>query len=925
MGEYYSTAADAQYLTIRKRTYNAAPSIGMYDVTGQDFNLLQDRFFQFRFRYVYDNYQIGDCTPISDISVPNASLTKNNGVHVTVNTGHKTVKKIEVMMREGNGSDDTGNTNPEWYIFSTVDKVKLALSDNVPYVVDFTGQQPLSSVSRIDTDINFQAVPIAADHIEVVSTNQIVAGAITEGYDNVNIAATLTAAYDDNGYRLYSSLNTTITILTVTLPSAGDIMVFVLEALVGGAVTKHTLTLTGPNVATALSLATAVASAMTSYGAAGVAATPTAGGYDVSNATFSTTVSSYRPSLINTRTFMIKPYLYDVGIVYYDSEMRNGGVNPLGTVQWDLKFPVDSGTLLPIATLPYISLTITSVAPAWAAYYQVVLRPKKIEHVFTGKIIYTSGTEGTVDPAVEWTWKKGDRYRVIGGAFSSTTNSDFELVSYDESSGDFVASAGVAPDLYAMFYRLDTTPVSSPFYFEFIGLGTLPITTRFHSGNVQNQTVSLPAILKITAGDAYAKLPTIVYSAGIDYPDGLYGELRITDKVSTELWGKGRVQIETPTQRQQKYGQLRRWSGKLFPNTQVNNLSTWDAGNYNNDLNARFGVITGLREIGYVLVNIQWANKSSTLLNRIQVSNPDGSTQLLVTDRLLGTTNPSENEYGTKHPGSICVDGNHLYFVDTLKGKAIRAATNGEFPISEYFNNKYWRDKSTLIESSSNYEVISGYDKKFNDLYITIRNLALSPDFQETIYFHESTVEAEQAWKYNIDMKDASGNVIQWYGWVGQSFFTFMQGSVWQQGALVDGDNEPVYLKLFGHNKSLIVETIGMIEYDKVKVFLTHEIHSNIAPTLVEFFIPPNTMYPNGMYSYLKPGNYSYKEGVFYAAIKRDWFTKGIPADDTAGRWQIANGRQLRGHVVRVRLHYTTNDYTVLFSTGVGMIASDRS
>jgi len=657
-----------------------------------------------------------------------------------------------------------------------------------------------------------------------------------------------------------------------------------------------------------------------------------------------------------------------VGVVYYDEVLRSTGVIPLEEINIPPFFLRGGSTVSEefneappiLGFIPHLKCSIKNLAPDFAIKYQFLISVVEYSYQQVLAKTYTVNANGSVafeiDDLRGFDLTDKCRVRLVGVNISGSnvgireeylmTNDIFGQIYWDVPILEFDLSPltitlpanSVYPfpqmDRILVLEVYDPTTISqNKLYYEIGEEYDILVSNgiHYHAGGDQNQDplnpVTTPAITTIKKGNTWYRYR----NAGITINDPLtvtdiippyfIESDSITDSKLSNFWDKGRVNIETPNQQRQKYGPLRRWSGILFPNTQVNNLSTWDEGNYNNDLSQRYGDITGLREIGYTLTNLQWMNISKTLLGRSEQTNADASTFLVLSDHLLGTTNPSEDELGTKQPGSICVSGRYLYFIDTIKGKVIRNAPNGNFPISDYFKRKYWRDQSALIESSSNYEVITGFDYKFKDYWVTIRNIALTPDFQETIYFNED----QNAWKYNVDMKDASGNIIDWYGWVGQLFFAMMHEKIWQANTLVDVDGNSVYLKLFGDNKSLVVETIGMIEPDKVKIMLTSTIHANIKPTKVELFIPPNDMYPNGMYSYLMPGNYKYKEGVFYADLKRDWFTKGVPINDAAGRLQIAEGRALRGHVVNVRITYTTNEYVNLFSTSIGMIPSEKS
>jgi hypothetical protein len=443
----------------------------------------------------------------------------------------------------------------------------------------------------------------------------------------------------------------------------------------------------------------------------------------------------------------------------------------------------------------------------------------------------------------------------------------------------------------------------------------------------------------ISQGDSYRFWRNLKYDseANADTPIYHVESFSISNTVDSPYNGKGRPQIETPNAKRQKLINLIRWSGKLINLTQVNNLSTWDEGNFNAEINSRFGAIIGMRQIGYTLKIVQWANINSAFIGRRELQNADGSTNLVVTDNLIGTINPSEREFGTKYPGSIISTGQRLYYFDSLKSKYIVDDGNGVNEIALYGGpdgganstmSKYFRQLANTINASSNYDIITGFDYLYRDMYVTITNRALNT--QETLYYNET----QNAWKYFIDMEhvNAAGDVKyipDFYGNVGQSFFAFMLGNTFQFNKAVAG-GLPAYSQLFKFNvddpvKKLVIETVGMIEPDKVKVFLTHALHANLSPELVEITVPPNQMYPNGMYTRLKPGNYKYREGVFYADIKRDAYTKGFTTDETVIKNLIANGRPMRGHVCVVRITFSTSDYCKLFTTSIGMIPSELS
>lgn len=635
----------------------------------------------------------------------------------------------------------------------------------------------------------------------------------------------------------------------------------------------------------------------------------------------------------------------EIAIAYYDEDKKTGGAIEIGSVYItevpSALIPLDASGGIRVADRR-VRAFINNRPPEWAHYYCLLVKetPYDYSWVLTTDRAYVDGnTELTyLELAEDYIPQAGDFIRLIGARISGNTYTPYpdgtynilRLDSIDLSSKKLVANGTWdIPDDREIIVEIYRPRTISQFYFEkeLYEIGNPGTATRYHKGNLrdQNTTATVSAITSVT-GDSWIRYfgDYIVYSKSYN------------QSFESNYWDRGRPLIKVDGMSRKKLPNVFRWGNKLINNTQVNNLSEWDEGNYA-QVDARFGAITGARQIGYTLKIVQWANINSAFIGRRELQNADGSTNLVVTDNLIGTINPSEREFGTKYPGSIISTGQRLYYFDSLKSKYIVDDGNGVNEIALYGGpdgganstmSKYFRQLANTINASSNYDIITGFDYLYRDMYVTITNRALNT--QETLYYNET----QNAWKYFIDMEhvNAAGNVKyipDFYGNVGQSFFAFMLGNTFQFNKAVAG-GLPAYSQLFKFNnddpvKKLVVETVGMIEPDKVKVFLTHALHANLSPELVEITVPPNQMYPNGMYTRLKPGNYKYREGVFYADIKRDAYTKGFTTDETVIKNLIANGRPMRGHVCVVRITFSTSDYCKLFTTSIGMIPSELS
>jgi len=441
--------------------------------------------------------------------------------------------------------------------------------------------------------------------------------------------------------------------------------------------------------------------------------------------------------------------------------------------------------------------------------------------------------------------------------------------------------------------------------------------TRYHRGASQNQDANNPITIPAKGflkGNAYFRYIPQAIDAKAKVPSMpiITESNSISYNYESNYWDKGRVQVETPNQKQQRIPYLLRWGGKLFQTSQINNMSSFDSGNYK-VLSAKFGAVTAMRERGYTLKIIQESNISSAFIGRREIQNADGSTQLVVTDSLIGTVNPSEYGYGTKYPGSVVLYNNKIYFVDTIKGVVIRDAENTPFPISDYGMSKYWRAECDLIESASAV-IVAGFNKQENSLYITWFNGG------KTISFYEPERQNEEAgWVANHNFAKA-GSSVEMMAWIGKTFTTFIGGELYEHNV---GTN---YLQMFGEQKTLSVTSVFNPEPNKVKVFLAHSIHANIYALKTILTCPVTEMFPVGMRTILVNNNYKLKEGVYYAALKKDGYTKGPYSDTDANfRKMLISGREMRGHVIFAEITYADSKLFVLFTNEMEFINSEES
>jgi hypothetical protein len=635
-----------------------------------------------------------------------------------------------------------------------------------------------------------------------------------------------------------------------------------------------------------------------------------------------------------------------IGIQYYDKELRSGGIIPIISPKVT---SLNNASPVPIIDydnpyIPYQRVNIHNRPPEWAHYYSLCIKETNINYGWV-----RSNSTGVTPIGVTITYTElprgfdievGMRVRFIGQflptftpqtftPFPSSLYREYSIVSHDTTTKtiqlDGYLEFEFAASLRPIIVEIYNQKAAVPFYFEerFLPVGNPGASNRFHNlpspaSGEQAQSASNPTVT-----------PAQVFMFGNNYTR-LFSNFMMYSKYysnayESDYWDRGRPAIEITNGGRKRLINGIRWGGQLFPNTLVNNMSAFDAGNYAST-NQAFGVINAARLRGYTLRIFQESNTSSAYLNRRNITNADGSDQLVLTDSLITQINPSQQYYGTIHKGSVIMYGDDIYFFDAINGIMVRDAENGQMPISNYGAQKYFRDLAELGRTlGDNHDIICGFDEKTQQLFVSlVEHTDSYTNKSQTISFYE----AENRWKFFHDHAVTVGNnqqPIEMYSKMGNNMFMFLNGRCWESNELVDGNGNPVYLKLFGEDREFVLTGVSNIEPVKVKIFLAHSIHTNRTPNFVLIKTPTSAMYPLGMESELLPANYALREGVYYADIKRDAFTKGTPANPTQRKEQIAGGRPIRGNSMTYQMSWGGNDYVVLFTSGVTVIPSEKS
>ena len=177
--------------------------------------------------------------------------------------------------------------------------------------------------------------------------------------------------------------------------------------------------------------------------------------------------------------------------------------------------------------------------------------------------------------------------------------------------------------------------------------------------------------------------------------------------------------------------------------------------------------------------------------------NADGNSQLIASNRVLGTATPFVGDYGiSKNPESFAKESYRAYFTDKQRGAVLRLSMDGLTPISSAGMNDYFRDNLKNTNS-----IIGSYDSRNKNYNVTLSSLGNklsrgigSPNTNlvsgVTISFDES-VKGWTSFKSFIPEHAISSS---------NNYYTFNEGRIWKHDLQLDFNGDDVNRNTFYNN-----------------------------------------------------------------------------------------------------------------------------
>jgi len=566
-----------------------------------------------------------------------------------------------------------------------------------------------------------------------------------------------------------------------------------------------------------------------------------------------------------------------------------------------------------------VRIAITHTAPSWAKYYQMYHTGdlNKIFYVqaqgfltyYVRNGVYLSFLEikgnrvykydeiiaSSINHA--YTFEKGDRVTIIKYSNDNVSyvdvREDHEIIEYI-SEGNYIGlilndfgavPVSISGGKYIIYEIYRPKKADSSIFYE-IG----PVYEVGANGSHPQSPFML------YEGNSYRRLHNMNVGS---IPEAFMFSQHYSEFFKSDVYSNGRIYIaldQIPSGIQNTI----KISRKYIPNTQLNGLCSFDWEETTNELNEKWGEITGIISVGNMLKVFQRNKITTFYVGATELANQDSSTTLMAIDAVLGKPREGLENYGTEFGECISVDTNHIYAYDIYNSIIFRDGPNGQEDLTGIGENSiygYLSNKSiALLESGiENISVISYYDSSEAVVYFTFID-DINPLNNDTIAFDEGT----KSW-------------ISFYSFIPENYcginnmFSFKNGDLWKHGS-----DEVNRCSFYGIDYPMIVKIIGNINPTLTKTFDAMTIVSNKRfDVTVEGEADLN--YKNGISSIIPKEKFIAKEGKLFAAFMRNMKTRS----PIAKRSDLFNGDPLRGECVEIVMTNEDKDEVLLKQVNV--------
>ena len=256
---------------------------------------------------------------------------------------------------------------------------------------------------------------------------------------------------------------------------------------------------------------------------------------------------------------------------------------------------------------------------------------------------------------------------------------------------------------------------------------------------------------------------------------------------------------------------LVRYGGNILQGTKINNVNSFDALDQNELTN--FGAVRKLiaasnnQTEGTVLLAVQENEISSLYIGQQMLKSPGGGQNLAVSNEVIGSVNPLQKLVGTINPESVVQHNGSVYGFDLLRGIVWRYGQDGLKFISEEGMKNYFYKKSQELLDTANVKCYGGIDPYHNEYFLTMPS---SDSEKKTVVWSEII----NLW---TSFMAFSG---EWYQKINTKTVSFVNGALWEH------NSNSLYNNFYGTQYSSKIQLVCNQEPNTVKILQRIEVMS---------------------------------------------------------------------------------------------------
>ncbi|MBN2661582.1 MAG: hypothetical protein JXR54_09975 [Tannerellaceae bacterium] len=559
-------------------------------------------------------------------------------------------------------------------------------------------------------------------------------------------------------------------------------------------------------------------------------------------------------------------------------------------------------------------ITINSTPPDWAYTYRLAYIPYA-SYTYTQEVPGVEIVEGDSANGIEagykflkinqailsiigdfpdstisaYSWQKGDRLRQVGYPESYEILKEFTrtYTVSDQSTtetgylvkGDFVL-VGDKIDLVEI-YRPNRTPQDKIYYeigeeYPVLNPGT---ENRVHSGGVQTQTSTLPAILQPNFGDIYlrARFSSEATEGYAIVEDNHYSDYYPSNGISI---GRGLVRIDLKQETVRRVIKTENY----IENTEFNRLNVIIPGDETFTVSEVYGDITKVVERGDTIKIIQPHRETSVYIGKNYAKDAAGGDIALNTDNVFGSPQFYEAFAGSGYRKSIILAGTSIYYMDVMTADFYRSAMNGTMSISKRYGlNKYFEEICEQFRSySGNKDVIVGYESSEDVLYVSF----IMGDTISTTAFSED--DNSKGFVFQVEFNNGPKKPEE-YANYGDYLYSFVDGHLYEHGTGLPN-------QFYGSERKAALIKVVANQYPQLrKTFEYMSVDTN-GDWSAEFEIEPDDNYPSGQKTKILPKMFKSREGVKTSAVPRNILNQS----GVENMQKLYSGNKISGNSVKI-------------------------